>query len=432
MPPVENEAVIKVEGLGKRYRLGQTVDLKRTLQDAMVGLPRLFGRVAGGLRRSRESLDPETPPGTFWALRDIHFQVNRGEIIGVIGGNGAGKSTLLKILSRITEPTKGRAEIRGRVASLLEVGTGFHPELTGRENVFLNGSILGMHRFEIRRKFDEIVAFAEVEKFIDTPVKRYSSGMRVRLGFAVAAHLEPEILLVDEVLAVGDMEFQKKCIGKMHDVSNQGRTILFVSHNMHSIRHLCGRGILLRQGRVALDTGVDEVVDRYVADAHNDALNTDIPAEMHKNPEPDLEVRHIEILDRQGQSTAVVMMDEPFSVQIRFTIRNPGVGYAVALRFLSRDGSLLATLLSSDQAPFIRGEKQGRYVLRAEVENVFQPGTYVLDLSVESSLRAEVDRIEGFQFVVANSSHVSAAPPREGLLRLGASWNLEKQVDEIP
>jgi lipopolysaccharide transport system ATP-binding protein len=202
----------------------------------------------------------------FWALREINFEIKRGEVVGIIGQNGAGKSTLLKILSRITEPSEGRVEITGRVASLLEVGTGFHPELTGRENIYVNGAILGMTRAEVRRKFDEIVAFADVEKFLDTPVKRYSSGMHVRLAFSVAAHMEPEILIVDEVLAVGDAEFQKKCMGKMKGVAQtEGRSILFVSHNMMAIKHLCRRGIWLHQGKILHTGPIDEVVEAYTS-----------------------------------------------------------------------------------------------------------------------------------------------------------------------
>src|SRR5204862_4320603 len=206
-----------------------------------------------------------------WALKDVSFEVKRGEVLGIIGRNGAGKTTLLKILPRITEPSEGRVTIRGRVASLLEVGTGFHPELTGRENIYLNGAILGMTRAEIRRSFDEIVAFSEVEKFLDTPVKRYSSGMHVRLAFAVAAHLRPEILVVDEVLAVGDAAFQKKCLGKMQDVASGGRTVLFVSHNMAAITRLCSRAILLREGRAVADGRVDTVVSEYIAGSKGDS-----------------------------------------------------------------------------------------------------------------------------------------------------------------
>lgn len=246
---------ISIEGLGKRYLIGHEArhdTLRDTLAHGARGLWRRL--VRGGPRRTREE---------FWALRDVSFDVAPGEVVGIIGRNGAGKSTLLKILSRITEPTTGRAVIRGRVASLLEVGTGFHPELTGRENIFLNGAILGMARAEIAQKFDEIVAFAEVERFLDTPVKHYSSGMYVRLAFAVAAHLEPEILIVDEVLAVGDMAFQKRCLGRMDQVAHSGRTVLFVSHNLEALVAVCPHGLLLEQGQLVAFGAMSHIADRY-------------------------------------------------------------------------------------------------------------------------------------------------------------------------
>jgi len=244
------EPVITVEGLGKRYLLAHQAR-HDTLRDT------LAHGVRGLLRRERQNREE------FWALRDVGFSVNQGDVVGIIGRNGAGKSTLLKILSRVTEPTTGRVRLRGRVASLLEVGTGFHPELSGRENIFLNGAILGMSRAEIRAKFDEIVAFAEVERFLDTPVKHYSSGMYVRLAFAVAAHLEPEILIVDEVLAVGDAAFQEKCLGRMNAISRTGRTILFVSHNIDALGSICQSGILLESGRIAACGGIQDVISGY-------------------------------------------------------------------------------------------------------------------------------------------------------------------------
>lgn len=265
--------IIEVKGLSKRYKLG--VFNAKTLREEAEALLARFSRRKGDRRsemgdRGQSSisqlLSPSEQSSDFWALRDVSFEVQPGEVIGIIGRNGAGKSTLLKILSRITEPTSGEARIRGRVASLLEVGTGFHPELSGRENIFLNGAILGMTKQEIRNKFDEIVAFAEIEKFIDTPVKRYSSGMYVRLAFAVAAHLEPEILIVDEVLAVGDAEFQKKCLGKMKQVSaGDGRTVLFVSHQMGAVMNLCSRALLLEHGNLTFSGETTSVVDHYMS-----------------------------------------------------------------------------------------------------------------------------------------------------------------------
>jgi lipopolysaccharide transport system ATP-binding protein len=257
MPPI-----IRVQNLGKHYQLGLT---------HAGSIREVVNRITPRLFRAKQESEPtnghhrsDTGTGTFWALKDVSFEVWPGEVVGVIGRNGAGKSTLLKILSRITSPTKGRVELFGRVASLLEVGTGFHPELTGRENIFLNGAILGMSKAEIRRKFDEIVSFAEVEQFIETPVKRYSSGMYVRLAFAVAAHLEPEILIVDEVLAVGDVKFQAKCLGKMQDVAGSGRTVLFVSHNMGAVQSLCSRCLYLREGAIAADDTTENAIAAYL------------------------------------------------------------------------------------------------------------------------------------------------------------------------
>jgi lipopolysaccharide transport system ATP-binding protein len=255
------DVVIRAERLGKKYMIGHAAERERyvALRDVMARSARSLWRKTTDMARGRAIVAGDTVE-EFWALKDVSFEVRRGEVLGIIGRNGAGKSTLLKILSRITEPSEGRVTIRGRVASLLEVGTGFHPELTGRENIYLNGAILGMTRAEIRKKFDEIVAFAEIEKFLDTPVKRYSSGMYVRLAFAVAAHLEPEILIIDEVLAVGDAQFQEKCLGKMSEVVGGGRTVLFVSHNMGAVRSLCIRGLLLDRGKVQIDGSVSKAI----------------------------------------------------------------------------------------------------------------------------------------------------------------------------
>jgi lipopolysaccharide transport system ATP-binding protein len=261
------DVVIRAEGLGKKYVIGHAAEREGyvALRDVLARGARNLWRKTAGMARGRALVAGDTHE-EFWALKDVSFEVRRGEVLGIIGRNGAGKSTLLKILSRITEPSEGRVTINGRVASLLEVGTGFHPELTGRENIYLNGAVLGMTRAEIRRKFDEIVAFAEIEKFIDTPVKRYSSGMYVRLAFAVAAHLEPEILVVDEVLAVGDAEFQKKCLGKIDEVSRRdGRTVLFVSHNMATIIMLCQKVILLANGSINVSGRPGDIIRNYIS-----------------------------------------------------------------------------------------------------------------------------------------------------------------------
>ncbi|HEX2439774.1 MAG TPA: ABC transporter ATP-binding protein [Methylomirabilota bacterium] len=255
---MSSDVVLRAEGLGKQYRLGQRARVHDTLRDALASGARALAR------RLRGHDHADGPDETIWALRDVGFEVQRGEAVGIVGRNGAGKSTLLKILSRITEPTTGQAWLRGRLGAIIEVGTGFHGELTGRENVYLSGAILGMRRAEIVRRFDEIVAFAEIDRFVDTPVKRYSSGMYLRLAFAVAAHLEAEILLVDEVLAVGDAAFQKKCLGKMSDVARRDRTVLFVSHNLVAVEALCGRALWLDQGRVAQDGPAGQVISQYL------------------------------------------------------------------------------------------------------------------------------------------------------------------------
>lgn len=268
-----SKAALQISNLSKRYRIGIQEERHDTLAGALLDWVKSPLTNYRRLRKLSKFEDGDASDDIIWALRDVSFEVEQGDVVGIIGRNGAGKSTLLKILSRITEPTSGRAVIQGRVSSLLEVGTGFHPELTGRENVYLNGTVLGMSKQEVDRKFDEIVAFSGVEKFIDTPVKRYSSGMKVRLAFSVAAHLEPEVLLVDEVLAVGDAGFQKKCLGKMEDVSGEGRTVVFVSHDMTMMDALCRRVILLKDGRLAMDGDGEEVIRSYLNDAEMDAAD---------------------------------------------------------------------------------------------------------------------------------------------------------------
>ncbi len=300
---------ITTQELSKSYRIGELHSAYGTLRDSLAGAAR---RLARGERGSHYE--------EIWALRDVSFEVPEGQVLGVIGKNGAGKSTLLKILTRITTPTSGSVEIRGRVGSLLEVGTGFHPELTGRENVFLNGSVLGMKRQEIQRKYDEIVQFSGVERFIDTPVKRYSSGMSVRLAFAVAAHLEPEILLIDEVLAVGDAEFQRKCLGRMEDLSSSGRTIVFVSHQMQAVTQLCDRVILLEQGGVALDGPSSTVVAHYLQDVGG-SNSERIWLDPATAPQDEfVRMRSIRVVDERGETVDALDVRDPVGIEIAFTV----------------------------------------------------------------------------------------------------------------
>ena len=302
--------VIRVENLGKKYRLGARRRATATLRDAVAGA--LRSPLGVFARRDNTSRDGDT----LWALRDVSFEVHPGEVVGVIGRNGAGKSTLLKILSRITEPTEGRAEMYGRASSLLEVGTGFHPELTGRENVFLNGAILGMKHGEIRRRFDEIVAFAEVERFIDTPVKHYSSGMYTRLAFAVAAYLEPEILIVDEVLSVGDVQFQKKCLGTMGAVAKEGRTVLFVSHNMAAVSNLCRRGLVLERGRVEYAGTQEEAVARYLTSFRQDAGS--LRERTDRVGSGQMRVVAVEVKDAQGRTLDVAASGQDVDIYLHY------------------------------------------------------------------------------------------------------------------
>jgi lipopolysaccharide transport system ATP-binding protein len=307
------DVVISAEGVGKRYRIGQ---LQRTRYQTF---SEQLGRLASApLRRLRGATGAGgADESHIWALRDVSFQIRRGEAVALIGSNGAGKSTILKILSQITAPTTGRIALKGRVGSLLEVGTGFHPELTGRENVFLNGALLGMQRSEIARKFEQIVSFAEVEQFIDTPVKYYSSGMYVRLAFAVAAHLEPEILIVDEVLAVGDARFQRKCLGKMDDVARVGRTVIFVSHNMATIANLCRRAILLRQGELVAEGPTEAIITRYL-DSIADAPAGSLAARTDRKGRGAARVTEIQYLDRAGAPTQYPICGEPLTVRVHY------------------------------------------------------------------------------------------------------------------
>jgi len=322
------DTVIQIENLGKRYVLGhQKQEGYTTLRDQITNAAKSVGR---RLLTTTGNSIPQSARAEFWALKDLDFEIKQGERVGIIGRNGAGKSTLLKILSRITEPTIGRIAIKGRVASLLEVGTGFHQELTGNENIYLNGAILGMSKTEIKRKFDEIVAFAEVEKFLDTPVKRYSSGMYVRLAFAVAAHLEPEILIVDEVLAVGDVQFQKKCLGKMEDVANQGRTILFVSHNMAVVQTLCSRGIFLQHGTVLTDDTTTAAVSTYLRSLEKSA-SLNLLERTDRRGKGEVRLTAVEVSTGGDYPSTTLVTGAPARFVFHVTTIQPGMSCAFTL-----------------------------------------------------------------------------------------------------
>lgn len=364
--------MIVVDSLSKRYRIG-------------VSRPyRTLAETVGDLWRSARFRPASEEASFIWALRDVSFEVSPGEAVGIIGRNGSGKSTLLKILSRITRPTAGRATLRGRVGSLLEVGTGFHPELTGRENVHLNGSILGMRRNQIRRRFDEIVAFAGVERFIDTPVKRYSSGMYLRLAFAVAAHLEPEILIVDEVLAVGDAQFQKRCLGKMEEVSHQGRTVLFVSHNMPAVTRLCPRTILLNEGRLVQDGPSHEVATAYLRTGLGTAAVRSWPDAAGAPGNDVVRLLGVRVLSPEGTTTAVADIRRAVGIELEFAVLRDGHRLVPNLHFFTEDG--ICAFVTRELGPACRVPRdRGRYVSRAWVPpNFLAEGTMIVSAAVST------------------------------------------------
>ena len=369
--------VIKVEHLSKKYRIGASQAPYATLRDALTSAMR---SPLAGLRRAVANETEE-----FWAIKDVSFEVNAGDAIGIIGRNGAGKSTLLKLLARITAPTAGRIELYCRTASLLEVGTGFHPELSGRENILLNGAILGMRREEIKRKFDEIVAFAEVEKFIDTPVKHYSSGMYLRLAFAVAAHLEPEILLVDEVLAVGDARFQRKCLNKMQEVGQQGRTVLFVSHNMPAVTRLCERTILLGEGRVICDGPSHDVVGVYL----NSGLGTTACREwpdINKAPGNDIvRLSAVRVHSQNGGTSGAVDIRNPVGIDMDFEVLQSGTVLVPNFHFYNEEGVYVFIAHDCDPAWRHRPRPAGKFTSTAWIPgNLLAEGSLIVGAAVST------------------------------------------------
>jgi lipopolysaccharide transport system ATP-binding protein len=414
-----SDTAITASGLGKRYRLGETANNLRfdTLRDWVVGL------LARG-RRSAAAGDH------IWALRDASFDIRTGEVVGIIGHNGAGKSTLLKILSRITDPTRGEAQIRGRVGSLLEVGTGFHPDLTGRENIFLNGAILGMKRAEIARKFDEIVAFAETEAFLDTPVRRYSSGMYMRLAFAVAAHLEPETLIVDEVLAMGDAAFQKKCLGKMGDVARTGRTVLFVSHNMAAVRTLCTRALVMTSGTVRFDGAPDDAIAYYLAHAGPRGGDEEgrVRLDPAAAPPADLHIREIRLCDRAGTVRALFDSTDAIRVEIDYEVTAPLRGARTVLAISTQEGD--AAFVSTDHLARDPVQVPGRYTTSCTIPGaLLNCRVYVVGVSFEIPwVRPIVPRRDYLSFTISGGgNHGSTSPERwPGVVCPALVWETER------
>lgn len=393
------DSAIRVEKLSKLYRIGLKDKIHNSLGGAIIDFiksPMSNYRTYRSLYRFDDINDAERDPeNVIWALKDVSFEVKRGEVIGVIGRNGAGKSTLLKILSKITTPTGGRAEVRGKISSLLEVGTGFHPELTGRENVYLNGTILGMRKREVDKKFDEIVGFSGVEKFIDTPVKRYSSGMKIRLGFSVAAHLEPDILVIDEVLAVGDADFQKKCLHKMEDVGRDGRTVLFVSHNMSAVTRLCGRSLLIEGGRLVDDGPSDSIVKKYLCSD----LGTTAAREWHDPATApggeSARLRAVRVRSEDGLITDTVDIRKPFTIEMEYDLLQSDLVLMPVIQLKNEQGQHIFASVDQDPTWKRRPRPSGRYISTVWIpgnllaEGMIFPMCSLMSLTPESVLFTE-------------------------------------------
>jgi lipopolysaccharide transport system ATP-binding protein len=421
-----SEITIKIERLGKAYRLGARDEVPDTLVHATLAALTTPLRNLRRLRRLNTFDTDRNSADILWALKDVSFEVSHGDVVGIVGRNGAGKSTLLKILSRITEPTEGRVTLRGRVSSLLEVGTGFHPELTGRENVYMNGTILGMRKREIDRKFDEIVDFSGVERFLDTPVKRYSSGMKVRLAFSVAAHLEPEVLIVDEVLAVGDADFQKKCLGKMQDVAGHGRTVLFVSHNMGAIQALCPRAIALRNGRLVDDGDSATVIRSYLAGmvaAGDDAFSPNNPDRTNPGC---FHFTGGRILDQHGAVTQNVMAGEPIAIQFDYECDEDVRDLSIGCTFFSESGVAVTHVATHLRSSNVRSSGNRGMVTCWIPRNPLALGTYRIAVAATAGA-ATLDAIpSAIVFAVSASVFFESArvPSRAyGSVYLDHEWS---------
>ena len=423
---MDNDLSILVQGIGKRYKIGASQQRADTLRDMITSQAQ---RIGSSLRGNR---DRANESDQIWALRDVSFEVKRGQALGIIGRNGAGKSTLLKVLSRVTDPTEGYGEMRGRVGSLLEVGTGFHPELTGRENIFLNGAILGMHKKEIEARFDEIVAFSEVEKFIDTPVKRYSSGMYLRLAFAVAAHLEPEILVVDEVLAVGDADFQRKCLGKMGDVANSGRTVLFVSHNMSAILRLTQDSIVLDKGKVILNAPSSEAVDFYLNRGLSKVGERFWEGEEVPVSSAPFRPLAIRILDKLGQVSDSVRSVDPIQIEIDYELTEDVTGLRVGFYLFTTRGEPIFTSFDIDSEELFKeftSRPKGVYTSRCTIpSNTLNEGRFLLGVNASSyGIRRYFQDDQALSFSVDASGAPGTHWPeaRPGPVRPVLGWEIE-------
>jgi lipopolysaccharide transport system ATP-binding protein len=424
--------IIEVENLSKRYLVGRQADTSShyiALRDVIARGFREFVRKTADMVHGRQIIQGDEIE-EFWALKDVSFEVKQGEVLGIIGRNGAGKSTLLKILSRITDPTEGRVVLRGRGASLLQVGTGFHPELTGRENVHLNGAVLGMSQREIKRKFDEIVAFAEVEQFLDTPVKRYSSGMYVRLAFAVAAHLEPEIMFVDEVLAVGDYNFQRKCLGKMQEMTGiDGRTVLFVSHNMNAVTSLCARCILLVDGKIKTAGRPDEVVEAYLdTGAANEEIRLQWARSIPSGKRAFIE--HI-ALNANGNKSGYFDFKEPLSLTIQYRLVTDLYGARCAIEVCNSVAVIFKSFDTDKNSSLLGQRKSGLYAATVNLpKELLKPGRYFINVDLAIPQGASIDRIDQairFEIVLKDvyAATVSFAPHRRGIVAFNSDWTTE-------
>ena len=426
-----SDIAIRVENLSKEYHIGKKQNsyktLRDTLADAFIAPFRKARKLLKGYAIGATEMDE-----TIWALKDVSFEVKKGEVVGIIGRNGAGKSTLLKILSRITEPTTGFAEVWGRVGSLLEVGTGFHPELSGRENVYLNGAILGMKRSEINRKFDEIVGFAEIEKFIDTPVKHYSSGMYLRLAFSVAAHLEPDILIVDEVLAVGDMRFQKKCLNKMQDVGQEGRTVLLVSHNMNAISRLCNRSLLIEEGKLQMDSQTSDVISRYMTHGIQTTTMKEW-TDLHNAPGDDIvRLCAVRAKNTEFQIVETINIRQPINIELEYHVLKPGHILIPYFNVYNEHSILIFTTIDQDPAWKRLPRDVGRYKSSVSIPgNFFSEGQLFVCAAMSNAKQSHhfyqhnIISLHVFDSHDGNSARGDWSGKMGGIIRPLFAWNTQ-------